>query len=582
MGFFDFLARSCYDYCVMKDFFAKKRTYVFLILIIAVAVAFRVYHFSDWLHFGMDQARDASLVSQAVEEGPSQLPLLGPRAGGTYVRLGPIFYYFQYISAKIAGSTDPAVFAFPDLIFSILAVPLLFFFLRFFFSRFVSLLVVALYAFNFVVIQFSRFAWNPNSIPFWTLLAFYALLRAADEKERRKRYFWIFLLAVSWAVVGQLHFVALAAVPAIIVFFLLWTGRWRVFKWKEIALIVAVLAVFFAPVILSDIAMKGDNVRQFLWAFQYKPQEHGFFQNIKTDALMHANYYTLILTTYISPTGKASLAAGILLVSFGLGYLAHSLRKEQNGERKNFLKLIFLWAAVSFLVLVPFAFQIKPRFLFFEIFLPFIFVGLGIEWLTKGKKHKKIISFAAVLLVAAVIALNIEATLAWFGKMGNKGAFSVWGNRFPFIQYPKSITASDFEQAAEFVNGKWRKNPAKLYFYGNLEFRNPLIYLLKEDMPQFDYGYISYKTKDFSGRYFAISTAGGGLGSLPKHYQAKFDLIENKTFEKLAVQELKLKDVQPAESEKENLKEPKVESETEKNAKQGIKKSDRVLWEDLF
>jgi 4-amino-4-deoxy-L-arabinose transferase-like glycosyltransferase len=566
----------------MKDWMQKNWHYVALLVIIALAIFFRTFHFSDWLHFGMDQARDATLVSQAVNEGPSQLPLLGPRAGGTFVRLGPAFYYFQYLSAKITGSTDPAVFAFPDLIFSILTIPLLFIFLRIFFSRFVSILIVALYAFNFVMIQFSRFAWNPNSIPFWTLLVFYALFRATDEKEKRKKYLWIFLVAISWAVVGQLHFVALAAVPAVMLFFLLWTGQWRAFRWKESAFFVLIMVILFAPMILSDIAMKGDNLKQFLWAFQYKPQEHSLLANIKTDILMHANSYTLILTTYVSPTGKASLFAGAMLSLFGLGYLATSLRKEKDEKRKKFLKLIIIWAVVSFLVLIPFAFQIKPRFLFFEIFIPFIFIGMGIEWLLKGDKYKKFISFAAAALVFAVIILNVEATMAWFNKLGQGEKFSVWGDRLPFVQYPKAITVTDFEQVAGLVGDKWAKNPAKLYFYGNLELRNPLLYLLRQKNSNIDYEYIGYRTRDFSGRYFSISTAGGGLESLPKHYQAKFNLIDNQPFKKLAIQELELKEIQPKESEKESLKDPKIESETEKNAKKGIKKSDRVLWGDLF
>jgi hypothetical protein len=407
-------------------------------------------------------------------------------------------------------------------------------------------------------------------------------LRLTDEKKRKKRYFWLILLVASWAVAGQLHFVVLAAIPAVIFLFLLWTGSWRNFSWKEALLAVLIFIILFSPVILSDIKMKGDNVKQFLWAFQYKPQEHGLLQNIKTDILLHANYYTLILTTYVSPTGKASLAAGILLSFFGLGYLGYNLRKEKNEERKIFLKLIFLWAAVSFLILIPFAFQIKPRFLLFEIFIPFLFVGMGIEWLLKGEKNKKIIFLATTAMMSAVIALNVEATFAWFGKLENGEKFSVWGNRFSFIQYPKAVTVSDFEQAAEFVNGQWRKNPAKLYFYGNLEFRNPMLYILEKKNPGIDYEYIGYRTRDFSGRYFSISTAGGGIDSLPKHYQAKFDLIENETFEKLAIQELGLKEIQPKESEKESLKDPKIESETEKNAKKGIKKGERVLWEDLF
>jgi len=553
-----------------------------LFLIIILAIFFRVYHFGDWLHFGMDQARDAMLVSEAVDKGAGQLPLLGPRAGGTYVRLGPVFYYFQYISAKIFHSVSPPIFAYPDLIFSILTIPLLYLFIRFYLKKLTALFTVALYAFNFVILQFSRFAWNPNSIPFWTLLTFYALLRLTKEKEQKKRYLWLAIMVASWAVAGQLHFVVLAAIPMAIFLFLLWTGTWRAFSWKEALMAVLIFLILFSPVILSDIKMKGDNLKQFVWAFKYKPQEHSLFQNIKTDVLMHANYYTLILTTYISPTGKASIIAGILLSFFGLGYLSYNLRKEKNEEKKIFLKLIFVWVAVSFLVLIPFAFQIKPRFLFFEIFIPFLFVGMGIEWLLKGEKHKKLILFASTALVLAVIVLNIEATLAWFDRLENGKKFSVWGGRFSFIQYLKATTLSDFEQVAESINGKWQENPAKFYFYGNLELRNPMLYLLEKKNPDIDYEYIGYRTRDFSGRYFSISMAGGGIDSLPKHYQAKFDLIENKTFEKLAVQELKLKEIQPKESEKESLKEPKVESETEKNTKKGLKKGERVLWEDLF
>ncbi|MFH0929897.1 MAG: glycosyltransferase family 39 protein [Candidatus Moraniibacteriota bacterium] len=569
----------------MKEFIKKNWVYLVLVLIIVAATGFRVWHFSDWLHFGMDQARDASLVKEAVQKGPSQLPLLGPRAGGTFVRLGPIFYYFQYLSAKLSGSTSPSVFAYPDLLFSILVIPLFFFFLKLFFKNATALLVTALYAFNFVIIQFSRFAWNPNSIPFWTLLTFYALLRAADEKKKGKKYFWISLIAIGWAVAGQLHFVTLAAIPLVILFFLLWTGKWRNFSWKEAVAVIVLMMIFFAPVILSDIKMSGDNAKQFMWAFKYKPQEHSLTDNLKADLSMHANYYTQILTTYISPTGKASLLAGAILSLFGLIYIFGSLKKEKDDQRKTFLKLIFAWAAVSFLILIPFAFQIKPRFLLFEIFIPFVFVGFGVEWLLAGKKWKKLATVAAIGAVFVIICLNTEATAAWFGKLESGKKFSVWGERYPFVQYPKEITVSDFQQAADFVEKKSPDTGKKIYFYGNLELRNPLIYLLKEKNPDLDYGYISFSKKDFSGAYFSISTANGGFESLPKHYQPKFDLIENAIFEKLAIQELSLKGVQPKKSEEESLKEPKdpkTQSETEKNSKKGLKKSDRVIWGDIF
>ena len=159
----------------MKTLF-KNRNFIVLAIFIIVAVAFavRVYHFSDWLYFQGDQARDALLVTEAYGGGPGNLPLLGPRAGGTSTRLGPVFYYFQYISVLIFGNRSPAVFAFPDLFFSILTIPLLYLFLRKFFKSGWSILLTLLYSVSLYTVQYSRFAWNPNSLPFFNLLFFFA------------------------------------------------------------------------------------------------------------------------------------------------------------------------------------------------------------------------------------------------------------------------------------------------------------------------------------------------------------------------------------------------------------------------
>ena len=74
-----------------------------LALIIALGFFLRSYHFTDWLHFELDQARDARVVDAALEGGPGELPLLGPKAGGTFLRLGPAFYYLQYLERSFSA-----------------------------------------------------------------------------------------------------------------------------------------------------------------------------------------------------------------------------------------------------------------------------------------------------------------------------------------------------------------------------------------------------------------------------------------------------------------------------------------------
>ena len=83
-----------------KEFIKKNQTVIILALILLGAIFVRTYNFSDWLYFKSDQVRDAKLSYEAFYGGPGELPLLGPRAAGTFLRLGPIFYYFSIFQAN--------------------------------------------------------------------------------------------------------------------------------------------------------------------------------------------------------------------------------------------------------------------------------------------------------------------------------------------------------------------------------------------------------------------------------------------------------------------------------------------------
>jgi len=74
----------------MKNFWEKRKGGVicFLSLVLLGAFIVRFWNFAPWLYFEADQSRDAIIVKKAFEEGPGYLPLLGPRAAGTFLRLG--------------------------------------------------------------------------------------------------------------------------------------------------------------------------------------------------------------------------------------------------------------------------------------------------------------------------------------------------------------------------------------------------------------------------------------------------------------------------------------------------------------
>jgi 4-amino-4-deoxy-L-arabinose transferase-like glycosyltransferase len=206
---------------LLKKYQERKWEVILLVAIIATGIFFRVYNFSDWLLFEIDQSYDTLIVSQAAENGIENLPLLGPTAGGgRALRLGPAFYYMEYVSALIFGDT-PTGHAMLVLILSILAIPLFYFFIRRYFRLDIAIALTALFSVSAYLILYGRFSWSPNVLPFLILLSFYALLRSVAETEaRRDRWFLLATLAITIA--SQIHFNTFFTIPTITVLFLLY------------------------------------------------------------------------------------------------------------------------------------------------------------------------------------------------------------------------------------------------------------------------------------------------------------------------------------------------------------------------
>ncbi len=557
----------------MKKYWDK----IILAAIILAAATVRLYHFHDWLFFAMDQARDAMLVSKAYLEGISQLPLLGPRAAGTYLRLGPVFYYFQYAAAKIFRSVDPPVFAYPDLLFSVLSIPLLYFFLRLYFEKFTSLLATAVYAFGFVAVQYSRFAWNPNSVPFWILVCFYGLLRFSAE-EGRKKYAWLAAAAAGLAVVSQLHFMAFLAVPIIMLLYLFVTKNFARVGWRGLGLAALVVAFFYVPMIFSEISTGGDNVRQFVFALSSKPQEQSFRANFVQNAVMHGKYYFLFLSSYVSRSFFPSVIAGLVLIAGGVAVAAANFFKETDGDRKNFLALVLIWPAVSFLVLIPFAFNDQPRFFFLEMAVPFVFFSLWVGEFLKMKKWRRAVYFLAAAAAIFLVGLNLEATSAWFRALATASRPQAVRGRVLEIKQTESLgfTLSQVEAVSDYLYGEWKKRGRKINISANMSYRVPVQYLLEKKDPPADYGIIGRKDRDRGALYFSIRLTDKKTRLISRRLEDKFDLSGEREFGALTVYELNLRDVQPA------IKKQKKESDPDAPKKPKARRKERVLWENIF
>lgn len=415
----------------MKDFFVRNRdTLIILAAIVAVGIFLRTYHFSDWLQFSPDEARDASVINGVIGHG-NALPLLGPIAGGTNFHLGPMFYYFQYTAALIFGNF-PDRLAYPDLFFGILAIPLLFAFLKRYFTVGLSLSLAALMSVSYFFVSTSRFASNPNSIPFFLLVFLYAFSEMMDEGNR-KRYRWPMLVGISMGVGVQLHTLLLLILPTftIIVFGIL--ARRKRLYWKNVLLIAALSIAVNIPQIRSEMATGGANVKEFFAGAGV--QSRGGMKVVSNIGLVascqiQANAHFVSSLENIKGCGDIFNTDGsirkyrdtpgvfsdgglftlgmILGVAFSLlGYvlLGYFFRKETEGRKKDFLLLTIVYGGVAFLWMIPVAGHIELRYFAVVFFIPFVLLGLCLKLLSGWRREERNVLSAVIL--ASLLLSNI-------------------------------------------------------------------------------------------------------------------------------------------------------------------------------
>ncbi|MFZ2226658.1 MAG: glycosyltransferase family 39 protein [Candidatus Moraniibacteriota bacterium] len=395
---------------------------VALFCLIGVGIILRTYNLESWLFFQSDQMRDLNLVNRAVTDGPGWLPLLGPKAGGTYLRLGPIFYYFEYLSALLFGTNSPAIMVIPDLLFSLLSLPLLFLFLREFFSKKYALLLTAGYVVCFFEIQYARFAWNPNPLPFFNLLFFYALFKLFQVDNNRAKTWWVILAGVAYAVASQLHFVSLLSLPiAMGVIFLVRKFFFKNKKenwWKYLGIIILICVIFYLPVILSDLQSHGNNALNFLKSFGQKSSGSvHLLEALTKDIFVFSKYFLVILTGVVDASKQAiNWFIFVLFLFFSSGIFL--FKTEKNAERKFFIALVFVWFFSYFITYFPLGSKLQPRHFLTILPLPFIFFGFMVCGARKILKFKRM-PYIAIAILLIPIVTNAYSVNTWFSEIAD-------------------------------------------------------------------------------------------------------------------------------------------------------------------
>lgn len=413
-----------------------------LALIICVGIFLRTYHLHDWLKFRDDQARDASLVSQVVA-GKAPWPLVGPYMSYSGIadhveinsfHLGPIYYYFQIISAKIFGDYADKL-AYLDVLLGILAIPLFYLFLRIYFKRNLSLGITGLFAISSYFIQYSRFAWNTNLIPFFVLLFLFSLHKFLEKNEETD-WLWAILLGIAIGVGVQLHVIIMVLFISVSFFILLFSLKKNIRVWKKWALVLLVFLILNAGQIISELKTNFSNTKILLSAPSHNSSNYnpnvGKLTLIKNDIDCHMEANSYFLSSFgdsnctygflkpasygqkrtknlfkflINWMDKLPMLAAVAFSIFGYFLLIKHSKDETEKRKKYFLRLILFYSAAAFLIMIPLSTDTfnDLRYLTPIFFVPFILLGLTIEFISERVSNKKL----TFILISAIFLLLI-------------------------------------------------------------------------------------------------------------------------------------------------------------------------------
>lgn len=485
---------------VKKEAFARLfgSPLVWLALILALGGFLRVHNFTDWLHFELDQSRDARVVDDAVEGGPGELTLLGMKAGGTSLRLGPGFYYLEYLSALVFGGTPQGMAAVVPIL-SIASIGLFYLFARRLFGTRLSLLLTLLFSVSEYMVMYGRFAWNPNPIPFFSLLGFYALLRSVAPDARHPGR-WFILAAFSIGMATHLHFLAFVALPAVAVLFLL-IRRPR-FSWKAWSAAVLAFFVFYVPVILNEIETDGANSKAFVAAVTKKSskEEHSIPEKFVKDVTEHALGYLVVTTGYerggffslrsvgegVSVTCDARCEYGwkagaiatmtLLLSVFAAAFLWWKVRER---EKSDLILLSGIWFSVAFLLFLPLSYDFAPRFFLVTAPIPFLFLGFLVEASRRLLPWKRALAAAAGAAILGMAGFNLYSLWNRFGEIRVAPYESITTPSDRILKERTRVTLEQQYHMVDFLKKYSDRTGYPVYMSSEPEHRRAIKYLLE-------------------------------------------------------------------------------------------------------
>ncbi len=536
---------------------------------------FRFAYYEQWMHYQLDQARDYKVIAAALEKGPGELPLQGPKAAGnvhidsdgdgvaedkTTLRLGPLYYYLSYLSALVFGNSPPGSTMF-ILIFSLFTIPLFFFFVREFFRENIALALSVLVSVSLFFVIYSRFGWNPNLMPFFSLLTAYSLLQMSKHTSRSG--WWLVLCAVSFAFLSHMHFLALVTFGVTALGYLLWV-RPRI-GWKYWCVAVSAFVFLNIPLILNDVKTNGENAKAFVASIRGESGEEKTTSRVLVtrNILEHAEMAWVVLTgdqniavPKVKKAGhvvceelcKGALPKSLLsLLYIMLGFVSWLwlLKRTKNSDGKNFLRLTGLWALFTFVIYIPLAFELAPRFFLMLAPLFVIFFGFILSTVLYRKNQRNILFLRIIFFI--LIFSNTFFVGQYFLQLKDAGKNSSF--RLPYadliLKEKTRVTLGQLQDVRDRILTDVRANGAPVHIHAQAEYKRAIWERIVEHDDYPFYGVGDLRRVYPQGNYYLLIRSQSDFSNVFKNFVDLYDVEQTEHFGTLTLHTLSVKDNLP-------------------------------------
>lgn len=361
----------------------------------ALSLFLRTYRLPEFIAYHQDQVRDLVYIKNHIDtDSPI---LLGPKASVGNFYLAPLWYYLM--TATYFFSHSPVAPAFMVALLNSLTVILLYFFSARYFNQTIAFTASLLYAVSPFSIEYSRFAWNPNPIPFFTILALFSLYIYLYEKRG-----WAAYLAVTATnFTFQLHYQGFLLVAAVFLFLVLKKD------WKRLVVSSIIFMALLSPFLYYEIINGYSNIGQIVSFINRTAQSRslGINNSLKAFTQDYPEFISRVLFFGYRPLGLIfSLVTYALLIKKTLFEKAKKIDPERT---------IYLVLGILLLTLFAYRQWIIPYYLLVAL-IPLILVTT----LAFGRFKWLLISLALVNLILSPAFSKTNSSLAFFEKSVNK------------------------------------------------------------------------------------------------------------------------------------------------------------------